>query len=50
MTDEDERVRKTAYISSEHDKYMKETDKNFSLWIRNKIEEAMNKDGYEVET
>ncbi len=42
-------VRKSAYINEEHDKYLEDTGKNFSLWVRNKIDEEMQKDGYEVE-
>ena len=42
-------VRKSAYINEEHQEYLQDTGKNFSLWVRNKIEEEMQKDGYEVE-
>ena len=41
-----DRIKKGAYIDPEHEKFLEETSKNFSLFVRNKIEEEMQKEGY----
>jgi len=40
---------KGIYIRPDQEEWLEETGRNFSLWIRNKIDEEMQKDGYEVE-
>ena len=40
---------KGIYIRPDQEEWLEDTGKNFSLWIRNKIDEEMQKDGYEVE-
>jgi predicted DNA-binding protein len=51
MKDEgqEERKTKTAYITERQDQFIKETAKNFSMFVRQKIEEAIEDEGWTYE-